>query len=535
MEEYFTRAIVILYTTSYISAVTNYAYVGPYDICDPELSWHSIPVLPYGQIRSPGYPHPVLHPYHCDITVMVERESWLGIYTSSFSILPSDNCIDSNELVLSSSIGGPAKHFCGVQTGLLYRMYMPSAGSFARLSFKTSGDAESDAVFELHYIIAKAIYNRANISRRVEANNIGHIVSHSEFTDKRTSPGYDTNINASLTLTGFRPGSNIKLDLLYFDVYKSAGVSSPCTDYLKIIGAIRPLSDQQIPKLCGQKGTSDSIVKTLVTSGEELTFTFRTSAINNSNRGFLIRYELLLDEMTTPFYTPYSTETTFDEETIPSGQDKRNHTNVNTKISSVKLAQETTPKQSNSEREPTETTTKDTYKNMAKSNRNAQLSPRKQLSYTTEITIGVASLIVVVALVIIVVIAVLRRGRRQSEEGCYSENIFSVRNLPQPYISRETQAGETTEENIYYNDLEVFDEHNRTQDEEENFYHLVEEPSCSNDQISCNGSEPAACELHIDTQSGQLTKESTMSAKNSAELPESLEMVDNDFYTSSDA
>lgn len=137
------------------------SHVGPFEICDPLLEQYDIPALPFGHIISPNYPQPFHQSYNCMVTVMVDRESWLGIYTGSFSIMPAGACLSSNELQLSTSTPGPTNHLCGVQKGLLFSKYMRSAESYIRLNLKSFENIlrvqRIDSTFELNYIGKSAV------------------------------------------------------------------------------------------------------------------------------------------------------------------------------------------------------------------------------------------------------------------------------------------------------------------------------------------------------------------------------------------
>lgn len=115
-------------------------------------------------------------------------------------------------------------------------------------------------------------------------NNLEHmkmedqIVSHSqyEYTQGET---YPTNINSTLTLTGFEIGSTVVLRIRDFDV------DSACNDYLLIKGLGYAKSPQII--ICNRS----TLLYNAIAIASDVSFNFVTDD-SNQGRGFQIEYKI---------------------------------------------------------------------------------------------------------------------------------------------------------------------------------------------------------------------------------------------------
>lgn len=149
----------ILYTILFLLSILEYIILdrlrGPFDICNEDLRAQTVPALPYGYITTPNFPRGAAWPRRCQISITVLKDSWIGVYTDRFYIMPPGKCVAGNELQISSSSPGPIKHFCGFQQGLLFRSYMNGTRNLIHLNFISHGnhrDSSEAPVFKLNYI-----------------------------------------------------------------------------------------------------------------------------------------------------------------------------------------------------------------------------------------------------------------------------------------------------------------------------------------------------------------------------------------------
>ena len=107
------------------------------------------------------------------------------------------------------------------------------------------------------------------------AEQFDQIVSHARYLQAV----YSGNIDSTLTLTGFKISTELRIQLEDFNL-----AGSNCSDFLRISGAVY---GNQIPvKICD--GSVD--VYYILTTEENVSFNFVTNGEDNSD-GFLIRYE----------------------------------------------------------------------------------------------------------------------------------------------------------------------------------------------------------------------------------------------------
>ena len=127
----------------------------------------------------------------------------------------------------------------------------------------------------LLFLVARVVYPGENVVYREPAEQFDQIVSHAGYLQNQ----YTGNIDSTLTLTGFKISTELRIQLEDFNL-----AGSNCSDFLRISGAVY---GNQVPvKICD--GSVD--VYYILTTEENVSFNFVTNGEDNSD-GFLIRYE----------------------------------------------------------------------------------------------------------------------------------------------------------------------------------------------------------------------------------------------------
>ncbi|KAF6027324.1 hypothetical protein EB796_014364 [Bugula neritina] len=140
----------------------------------------------------------------------------------------------------------------------------------------------------------------------------------------------------------------------------------------------------------------------------------------------------------------------------------------------------------------------DPAKAVTKKSRFNKVNKPDLVGFVQGISTGATFLVIVVVLIIVIIIA-LKKQRERSEPCYVDNNLFTIRHIPSYNISphigswdRNNTLGSITDDNIYYNDTEMFQPSSDAEDykDDANIYHVIESRAdCEHDLVSSCSSD----------------------------------------------
>lgn len=127
--------------------------------------------------------------------------------------------------------------------------------------------------------------------RDIEANIIGHIVSHESYSEGIEVSGYPSNIDSTITLTGLQPDMQVEITFIAVDFFSDEANS--CPDFLEITEVVQVANREPLPKVCGRKASDSKRLKSVVTTSDRIVFHFKTGILNFGHNGFILRYKII--------------------------------------------------------------------------------------------------------------------------------------------------------------------------------------------------------------------------------------------------